>query len=344
MSAASPLRRFPSSPSARTTAEVRAIEEAAAWYVRLSSGSATDDDQRGWENWRAEQPHNRFAWERVEAMHRRISLVPGTLAAPALTAAVQSEMSTRRTMLRSAVGGLGITALAWWGWQQPSRREWMASLRTNIGEQRDVKLSDGSQLVLNTGTSVDTVFTNSERRLVLLAGEILVQTTPDPEAMTLGGARPFLVETAHGRIRALGTRFLVRTNADESRVTVLEKAVEVRTITENASGVPVVLHAGQQLRFTRDGFGTGVAPADPVADAWQQGSIIANDMPLGQLLTELGRYRPGMLGCDPGIASLLVSGVFPVPDTDRALSVLATGLKLRVETRTRYWVRVMPGG
>lgn len=333
-----------SSPSVaprHTSAEVRAIEEAATWYARLCSGIATEPDRRKWQRWRSSEPAHGAAWDRIEAMQRRIAAVPASLAAPTLGAAIQAETDARRAVLRSVAAVFGTGALAWWGWRQPVRQELMADLRTGIGEQRNVKLADGSQLALNTRTAVDVAFGAAQRLLVLRTGEILVQTAADPPRSS-EGARPFMVDTSHGRIRALGTRFLVRADAQATRVTVLDKAVEVRAGTASQTDAPVLLQAGQQLRLGANGIEGSVFPADPIADAWHRGSIMANDMPLAQLLAELGRYRSGMLGCDPAIAGLLVSGAFPVPDTDRALTVLATGLPVRIETRTRYWVRVVP--
>lgn len=287
-------------------------------------------------------PSHHAAWERIESMQRRVAAVPAALAAPALGAALRAESGARRAVLRSSAAVLGIGALAWWGWRQPIRQELLADLRTGVGEQRALTLSDGSSLALNTRTAVDVFFGASQRLLTLRAGEILVQTAPDPRAGGGATARPFLVDTAHGRIRALGTRFLARTDDDATRVTVLEKAVEIRPGAASGGDAEVVLQAGQQLRFGRGGFEGRVLPADVAADAWQHGSLLANDMPLAELLAELGRYRSGVLGCDPAIVDLRISGAFPVPDTDRALAVLAAGLPVRIESRTRYWVRVMP--
>ena len=38
--------------------------------------------------------------------------------------------------------------------------------------------------------------------------------------------------------------------------------------------------------------------------------LLAQDMRLAELVGELGRYRPGVLRCHPGIADLRVSGAF----------------------------------
>jgi transmembrane sensor len=63
-------------------------------------------------------------------------------------------------------------------------------------------------------------------------------------------------------------------------------------------------------------------------------------MRLDQFLAELGRYRVGVLRCDPRVADLEVTGAFRIDDTDRALEVLAGVLDLRLRYRTRYWVSV----
>lgn len=322
--------------AAATEAIVHDIQQAATWYARLCSGSATEADRQEWQHWRDAKPGHAAAWERVENMQRRLGTVPRSLAAPALSASARADAKMRRTVLRGMATVVGTGTLVWWGWRQPQRQAMMADLRTGVGEQQEQALADGSLLVLNTRTAVDLQFDATQRLLVLRAGEILVQTAPDPQAVSGGVARPFLVDTVHGRMRALGTRFMVRTDAEATSVTVLEKAVEVR------AGMATVVQAGQSLRWTASGVAGQVQAADPLAAFWRQGSFIADRMPLGRLLEELGRYRPGMLGCDPSIADMRVSGAFPVPDTDHALAVLVTGMPLRLETRTRYWVRVMP--
>ncbi|MNH23072.1 fec operon regulator FecR [compost metagenome] len=81
---------------------------------------------------------------------------------------------------------------------------------------------------------------------------------------------------------------------------------------------------------------------DASVGAWQQGSIIALDRPLAELLADLSRYRSGVLRCDPRIAQLKVSGAFPIDDTDRALAALESGFALRVTRFSRFWVNVSP--
>ena len=99
------------------------------------------------------------------------------------------------------------------------------------------------------------------------------------------------------------------------------------------------LEAGQRMDYSARSLGK-ISANDISVGAWQQGSIIAIDRPLGDLLAELSRYRSGVLRCDPRIAQLKISGAFPVDDTDRALAALESGFALKVTRYTRYWVNV----
>jgi transmembrane sensor len=65
-------------------------------------------------------------------------------------------------------------------------------------------------------------------------------------------------------------------------------------------------------------------------------------MPLAEFLAELRRYRTGWIDCAPEVASLPISGAFPLADTDRVLAAVADTLPLRLRYRTRYWVSVLP--
>ena len=55
-----------------------------------------------------------------------------------------------------------------------------------------------------------------------------------------------------------------------------------------------------------------------------------------------GRYRPGLLRCDPAVAPLRVSGAFQLHDTDAVLAALPATLPVSVRYRTSYWVTIGP--
>ena len=309
-----------------SAAELAAIGAAARWYARLQSGIATDMDRAAWNTWLNADPAHRHAWQRMTAVGEQMASVPGALASPALRGADRS----RRQVLRSVVMLASAGSLGWLGWRSESTQNLFADLRTAVGERREFRLADGSSLLLNTDTSVNLRFDVRQRVLELLRGEILITTAVDRSQ------RPFKVLTAHGDVLALGTRFIVQSKTQGAEVAVLEKAVEVSAYGADRK---VRLEAGQRLNFNARVLGP-VGHNDASTGAWQQGSIIAIDRPLGELLADLSRYRTGVLRCDPRIADLKVSGAFPIDNTDLALAALESGFSLHVSRYSRYWVTV----
>lgn len=312
-------------------------KEAVTWYVLLCSGEATDDDKQAWQRWHASHPDHQRAWQRIDAMRDVMQRVPPRIGMPALQPPRKGRRQALRGLLLVAAGGtVGYTLSR----SQDGTAAWqlaLAEYRTRVGEQRSVTLPDGSLLVLNTNSAVDLRFAAGERTLLLRAGEILVETAHRRHPAAPVDSRPFVVETTHGRIQALGTRFTVRREEGETQVVVLDDAVAVRP--QHAPERPTILRAGQQLAFSATQIGLAQA-ADDTAAAWRDGSIVVGDWPLGRLVAELDRYRPGRLACDPAVAQLRVSGAFPVGDTDQALAVLARSLPVRIRRVTRYWVTV----
>ncbi len=64
-----------------------------------------------------------------------------------------------------------------------------------------------------------------------------------------------MVQTVHGQLLALGTRFSVRQLADETLLEVYEGAVQVRPESTSVAAVENIIRAGQQVRFTRERLG-----------------------------------------------------------------------------------------
>ena len=101
------------------------------------------------------------------------------------------------------------------------------------------------------------------------------------------------------------------------------------------------LNAGQQARFSRAHIEAPQAAQSWFAD-WTRGSLIIDGWRLEDVVRELARYRAGRLNCDPAIADMRVSGVFPLKDTDKALAVITRAFPVRVSGMTRYWVNLVP--
>lgn len=313
-------------------------DEAAQWLTLFMSGDVSGGDKQRWQHWRNAHPDHERAWQHIETVTQRFKAIDPSSGYKVLSPYAGPKSSGRRKMLSillwgSVVGTSGMLATRTQTWQQQ-----MADYRTGTGEQRTFALDDGTQITLNTGSAVNVRFDGERRLLRLVAGEILVATA---HAITgVQDSRPFIVESAEGRIRALGTRFIVRQDDGLTFVAVRESAVEITPVDGRDLRI---LKAGESATFSRSDIGESRSLTG-VDDAWTRGQIIAEDMPLGEFLADLSRYRTGILRCDPAVAGLRVSGVFPVFDTTRILGSLPNVLPVRVSLRTRFWVTVGPAG
>jgi transmembrane sensor len=99
-----------------------------------------------------------------------------------------------------------------------SQRHW--NLTTETGEQRFVKLADGSTLELNSRSRVRIRFSDRERDIDLIEGQALFHVAKD-------SARPFIVRSGSTLVRAVGTEFDVYRKASGTTVTVVEGRVAV---------------------------------------------------------------------------------------------------------------------
>lgn len=318
-------------PNLKQATDSIIFEEAADWLVRLNSGKTTPADWDALSAWRTQSLVHERAWQNAESFLGAMRGLPADIARGALG----REQSRRQVLVKLAL----LLAAGPVAWATYRARPWevlQADYRTAAGEQRNVELADGSILVLNTASRVEVAFDATQRAIYLQAGEILIETASD----NVSPPRPFVVRTADGEARPLGTRFTVRRYDGYSRVAVFEGAVEV---TPAESKAPLRLAAGEQAGFTTTATGP-VSPAVEVDASWRDGMLIARHMRLADLLAELERYRPGLLRCDPEVADLRVSGAFPVLDSERSLALLQQTFPIQIETFSRYWVRVRPRG
>lgn len=309
--------------------DLKTLEAAATWYVQLNDGEADEARTHAWQAWLQACPQHAAAWGRVEALQQQWARMPQQAALSGLGAAQKQ----RREVLKILSMLMAVGACSWLAVEQVPYRAMLAEQRTGTRERRSLRLDDGTQLELNADTSLDILFDANQRLIRLYQGEIRVQTAKDP------ALRPFIVTTGDGSIKALGTQFSVRQFDDHTQVGVLESAVEIRP--RRQSGHVLRLESGQQVAFDRDAIQNPSAlPAG--STAWVHGMLSVDDWRLGDFITELSRYRPGVLRCDPAVQGLSISGAFRIDDTDTVLENLGKSLPVKVRYVTRYWATVEP--
>ena len=90
-------------------------------------------------------------------------------------------------------------------------------------------LQDGSQVTLDTSSSIRVEESDSRRLVRLLAGRARFQVARDP-------ARPFIVRAGGQQVIALGTVFTVTSEADQTSIVLENGQVMVRSDQQGASG------------------------------------------------------------------------------------------------------------
>jgi transmembrane sensor len=317
--------------------------QAAEWIVRLS-----DDDEAGrarahagFAAWKLADPRHAAAaagMERLLGQLGELRAQAGGSARPAraalgtiLAPAPASGRARRAATALAAVLAL-LAGPAWLGADTYNSAWLLADLRAGSGQWQTRTLADGSRITLNGGSAVKLRFDSHSRTLELVQGEILVEVAKD-------AARPFVVETAQARMRALGTRFAVARQDQSTVLSMLESRVAVRA----ANGATASVGAGQRVSI--DGAGVGApTPIDPASidDAWRLHQLVVSDRPLAEVLAQLDRHRSGRIEYDPArLAGIRVSAVLPLDDTDRALRLLQASFpQLRMRSLTPWLVLV----
>ncbi len=177
------------------------------------------------------------------------------------------------------IGGL-------WLWRQP------VTVTASAGEHETVTLPDGSTVELNSGTVLRyrrgfqaVPFVSTDRRVLRLEGEAFFDVA--------SSERPFAVKTVNALVSVTGTRFNVRSRADEERITeVTVTSGQVQVSSSQQLEQAITLESpGQTSRVA----GAGAKPTAPAqADvehvlAWRDDGFAVRDWPLSKVVHELER-------------------------------------------------------
>ncbi|MFJ7886135.1 FecR domain-containing protein [Pseudomonas sp. NPDC096917] len=309
------------------------IDHATRWMVLLRSGHAGDADWQAYRQWRAQDPRHEQLCAQLETRLGMFKVpiaqgVSGTVLQQALTAPSVSRRKLVQGML--ACTGVAIGASLFIGQRGSWLGELTADLSTGTAERRTVNLPDGSELLLNAKSAVDTDFSHAQRVVRLLDGELRAK-------VTLNSSTPFQLLTPQARIQVPGGELSVREREGQGLVIALKGAARIAR-----PGLDTLqLQAGHEVSYDRFGFGV-VRPMSLGATAWVEGLLEVRDTPLTEIVEALRPYRNGVLRLDPVIAGLCVSGLFRLDKSEQVLDTLARTLPIRIVRRTDYWVTVSP--
>ncbi len=318
----------------------RSITEAAAdWAVRLHVGGLSAVEQAQLVQWQAADPRHpqalafaRQTWEALGELRldpeRAGPASPRRQAGRPATAAPRPRRRRLLPRIASAAMLVLVVALGWL--QGPQALLYLqADYLTGKGQVRSVQLADGSTVELDSESAIRLDFSDEKRQIQLLAGSAVFDVAP----MVGAEKRPFIVHSAGGQTRALGTRFVVgRESAQQAWVGVLQHSVAVSLEAAAQRGASErVLQEGQSVRYDPQ---SGVVALDGIdlqrATSWRRGVLVFERQPLGLVVERLNRYRPGrVVLTSSALAQRQVSGVFRLDMLDAALVTLTQELQVQ---------------
>jgi transmembrane sensor len=320
------------------------VVEASAWFIEFRAGDVTSSDRARFDEWLRRSPEHIQAYLEVAAGWSELptSDPEGRLNIPALIAhargshdenviSLSQNSATpaprRRQVVRAWAASIAGVALI------IGLTTWVALYRANtystgIGEQRTVRLADGSTVELNALSTIHVRLSQHERDIDLTEGQALFHVAKDH-------ARPFIVRSGGTTVRAVGTQFDVYKKHESTVVTVLEGRVavaEMNTIGPTAEQhapvpAPIFLVAGEQVTVpTKASAKAEIKPKHTdvaVATAWTQKRLIFEETPLAEVAEEFNRYSTRRLVIsDPELRSMGISGVYSSTDPDSLLGFL----------------------
>ena len=299
-------------------------EQAAQWFARTRDGALGADQQAQFDTWLAQHPQHQYEYDLLARLWGAADVLPRARLEALCQADPVRQLPRRRFIQQALAAGVAVVAvgLGWFAWQQ-HQLDYQDQLHTALGERRQIELPDGSHLELNGRTQLNVEFSAGQRRIELLAGEVMFSVAHDT-------ARPFVVSTGNGSVTVTGTRFDVRLDPDRTRVAVEQGSVKV----QGRDNSHALLSAGLGSQIDAQGKVAAPFAVDAGAlTAWRKGKLVFNDAPLSEVVEEVSRYRAQPLRVAAGkVASLRLSSTFSSDDTDALLRALPSILPVAIKT------------
>lgn len=320
------------------------IEEAAlAWALRHAAGKLDPREQAEFDAWHAANPRHQGAFLRARALHYtfdHIAIQPG----PRPGGDADSEPAPRapragrgrRTALVSGMLAAGVAALA----MGPLRGLFAERpvYRTARGEFRKVPLADRSVVSLNSGSDMEVVLTDSERRILLNRGEAWFEVAKDR-------AKPFIVESGDVRVRAVGTAFAVRRYGNGADVMVTEGLVEVWSSAGSARRQRLPAGTQSFVAERADHIAVTRNPEDIERRlAWRKGQLVFRNQTLADAAADFNRYNARQIViADPALGRRSVVGQYETDQSERFAQDVQALLRVPVSfTGERITIGAVP--
>jgi transmembrane sensor len=294
----------------------RIEREAAEWLARRQQSDCSVEDQLHFDAWLSSDPSHQIAFWRLEYVDGRAEL---------LSKETPKRAPRRQIFFRAGIAASLAALICSIGILGPfSQTAGATTYRTGIGGLQSHRLSDGSQVDLNTDTVIRTKISSASRSVWLEKGEAYFDIAPDKE-------HPFVVNIGKEKIVVVGTRFSVRRDHDRTRIDVEEGTVQIWSNGQK--------NASSNLRPGDIGLSqNGSVLLLPHSDGkigrdlgWREGHLIFDQETLAEVASEFNRYNNKPLIVVGDARSIRIGGSFKAQDSLAFAHLLNKGLGLHVD-------------
>lgn len=301
-------------------------DEALIWALRMTEPEA---DWEAFTAWLEADPRRSTRYDKsVLALDAAADTVVHHRAARAVEASEQKMFAearpSRAVGRRGWLGGaLAAAVLGTIGVGFLRDRDETYMVATAAGEQRTIRLADGSSIILAGGSRIR-LDKARPRSAILDTGQALFQVRHDER-------HPFQVNLQGLALTDLGTVFDVRVLGASTQVAVAEGAVMVESPTAKLRldpGQSVVSADGQLQRGTQDAATIG---------SWRGGRLTYDNATISEVAEDLTRQLGVPIKAAPAVAERHFNGTLEIQAFREKPAVLGSLLGVRVTRDARGW-------
>lgn len=311
--------------------------EAADWVTALHNERWNDGMHSQLEEWLAQSEDHRQVF--LEMQDVWASIPESALHAPYTE--ISEEQSSLISVLVQLVSDWKMTSMAF-GFVcllgafsllkiVGSEQQWQ-QYDTQVGENKTLRLEDGSELVLGAATSIRWQMREHQRHVTLLTGQVYFDIADDK-------LKPFVIYAGLTSVEVVGTKFDVRKIEHQTDVSVVDGHVRINNIDyqngeviKNQEVEDISLYAGDKLSVRR---GNVRSPIEKVSvseiSAWKDGRFVYRNADLAEVVNDAKRYYHGDInfhGSD--LTGLKVTTTFTLSQLDSLGFALEKILPIRV--------------
>jgi ferric-dicitrate binding protein FerR (iron transport regulator) len=210
--------------------------------------------------------------------------------------------ATAATVLIAAFIGL------FWMTNQPT----MVLKGESFAQIEQVTLEDGSTVTLRPYSKLYSTDNNPTNRAYTIEGEAFFNVVSMPE-------HPFSVESIHGTVTVLGTRFNMSTWGEETLVYLEEGSVQLNSLSDQE----LILKPGESAKLKTSGNIESLESTSATFLDWMNQVLVLERTPLASALNEIEQhYQIKITFTDSALENELITGSIELSTVDSTLQDL----------------------